>query len=103
MFKSGIALAEEVDADPMADYDRWLSKGRHIYGCDVCQDVCPHNRCAPISEIEEFRPRPAILRLDTEAIISMKQEEFSTLFRRSAIKRTKLTGLQRNATAIHKE
>lgn len=77
--------------------------GRHIYGCDVCQDVCPHNRCAPISEIEEFRPRPAILRLDTEAIISMKQEEFSTLFRRSAIKRTKLAGLQRNATAIHKE
>lgn len=77
--------------------------GRHIYGCDVCQDVCPHNRFAPISEIEEFRPRPAILQLDTEAILSMKQEDFSTIFRRSAIKRTKLAGLQRNATAIHKE
>ncbi len=74
--------------------------GRHIYGCDVCQDVCPHNRFAPISEIEEFRPRPAILQLDTEAILSMKQEDFSTIFRRSAIKRTKLAGLQRNAIKI---
>lgn len=74
--------------------------GRHIYGCDVCQEVCPHNANAPLSEIEEFRPRPAILSLDTEAILAMKQEEFSTLFRRSAIKRTKLTGLQRNAHQI---
>lgn len=82
------------------DFPAGTELGRHIYGCDVCQEVCPHNVNAPLSEIEEFRPRPAILSLDTEAILTMKQEDFSTLFRRSAIKRTKLTGLQRNAHQI---
>lgn len=77
--------------------------GKHIYGCDVCQEVCPHNRKAPLSDIEEFRPRPAILRLDTEAILAMRQEDFSAIFRKSAIKRTKLTGLRRNAQAIAAE
>lgn len=77
--------------------------GKHIYGCDVCQEVCPHNSKAPLSDIEEFRPRPAILRLDTEAILAMRQEDFSAIFRKSAIKRTKLAGLQRNARAIAAE
>ena len=77
--------------------------GKHIYGCDVCQEVCPHNRKAPLSDIEEFRPRAAILRLDTDAILEMRQEDFSAIFRKSAIKRTKLAGLQRNARAIAAE
>lgn len=77
--------------------------GKHIYGCDVCQEVCPHNSKAPLSDIEEFRPRPAILRLDTDAILAMRQEDFSAIFRKSAIKRTKLAGLQRNARAIAAE
>lgn len=74
--------------------------GKHIYGCDVCQEVCPHNSKAPLSDIEEFRPRAAILRLDTDAILEMRQEDFSAIFRKSAIKRTKLAGLRRNARAI---
>lgn len=77
--------------------------GKHIYGCDVCQEVCPHNSKAPLSDIEEFRPRAAILRLDTDAILEMRQEDFSAIFRKSAIKRTKLAGLQRNARAIAAE
>lgn len=77
--------------------------GKHIYGCDVCQEVCPHNSKAPLSDIKEFRPRPAILRLDTEAILEMQQEDFSAIFRKSAIKRTKLAGLRRNARAIAAE
>lgn len=77
--------------------------GKHIYGCDVCQEVCPHNSKAPLSDIEEFRPRAAILRLDTDAILEMRQEDFSAIFRKSAIKRTKLAGLRRNAQAIAAE
>ncbi len=77
--------------------------GKHIYGCDVCQEVCPHNSKAPLSDFEEFRPRAAILRLDTDAILEMRQEDFSAIFRKSAIKRTKLAGLQRNARAIAAE
>lgn len=76
---------------------------KHIYGCDVCQEVCPHNSKAPLSDIEEFRPRPTILRLDTDAILAMRQEDFSAIFRKSAIKRTKLTGLRRNSQAIAAE
>lgn len=77
--------------------------GRHVYGCDVCQDVCPHNLNAPISEIEEFRPRAAIVGLDTDSILAMRQEDFSGIFRKSAIKRAKIAGLQRNAAKIASE
>lgn len=74
--------------------------GKHIYGCDECQDVCPHNASSPLSAIEEFRPRPAIVALNANDVADMKQEEFSAIFRHSAIKRAKLTGLQRNARRI---
>ena len=76
---------------------------RHIYGCDECQLVCPHNRMSPLSEIEEFRPRKEILELSAQRIAEMSQEEFSAIFRRSAIKRAKLAGLQRNALRIIEE
>lgn len=82
------------------DFPPGVSLGKRVYGCDVCQDVCPHNQNAPLSEIEEFRPRPAIVSLDTEAILEMKQEDFSAIFRKSAVKRTKLAGLRRNALNI---
>ena len=77
--------------------------GRHVYGCDECQRVCPHNRVSPLSEIVEFRPREAVVALSAERIAEMTQEEFSAIFRRSAIKRTKLSGLQRNALRIIEE
>lgn len=67
-----------------------------IYGCDMCQSVCPHNLNAPITKIAEFLPRQEILDLTHDDINTMTQEEFSRIFRRSAIKRTKLTGLHRN-------
>ncbi len=77
--------------------------GRHVYGCDECQRVCPHNRVSPLSEIVEFKPREAVVALSAERIAEMTQEEFSAIFRRSAIKRTKLSGLQRNALRIIEE
>ena len=73
-----------------------LNLNGKIYGCDMCQSVCPHNLNAPITKITEFLPRQEILDLTHDDINTMTQEEFSRIFRRSAIKRTKLTGLQRN-------
>lgn len=71
--------------------------GQRIYGCDICQEVCPWNsRYQRPTEIEAFRPRPEILSLTAADIIDMEPERFSSVFRRSAIKRAKLRGLKRN-------
>lgn len=73
--------------------------GDRIYGCDICQEVCPHNVGVTLSNIGNFKPRETILALSREDISVMEQSEFSRIFSHSAIKRTKLAGLQRNARA----
>jgi epoxyqueuosine reductase len=70
-----------------------------IYGCDICQDVCPWNRFAQPTAISAFAPRPEIVSLDTDSILAMEQDEFSARFRKSPMKRAKLAGLKRNIRA----
>lgn len=71
-------------------------KGR-VYGCDVCQEVCPMNIDVTGNIIDEFTPRKEIIALSRDRIASMEQADFSRIFSHSAIKRTKLAGLRRNA------
>src|SRR6516225_10105870 len=76
--------------------------GWQIYGCDICQDVCPYNRRAPASRVPQFEPRPfpkgeSLYRPSLERIAEMSEEEFREAFRGSAVKRAKWAGMVRNA------
>jgi len=76
--------------------------GRQVFGCDICQDVCPWNRAAPATDLAAFRARSAateepLLAPSLERLVSLNEEEFREVFRGSAVKRTKWRGLVRNA------
>jgi epoxyqueuosine reductase len=89
--------------------------GNHVFGCDICQDVCPWNRRAPVSTVVQFQPRtlpsreagesgkPVVAQNDSlfrprlESLLSLGEEDFRELFRGSPVKRTKWRGLVRNA------
>jgi epoxyqueuosine reductase len=71
--------------------------GRHVFGCDICQDVCPWNRKAPVTGAEEFQAREGLVNPALEWLAEMSAEEFREKFRGSPIRRTKRSGLRRNA------
>jgi epoxyqueuosine reductase len=70
--------------------------GRHVFGCDICQEVCPWNRKAPVTTAPEFEPRPGLVNPGLGWLVEMSEEEFRTVFRGSPIRRTKRSGLRRN-------
>jgi len=74
----------------------------NVYGCDICQKVCPWNRDAMSHNIPEFMPSDAFLKLDLEQIMEMDEDRWNHIFRQTAVKRAKLSGLKRNASAISK-
>jgi epoxyqueuosine reductase len=71
--------------------------GDWVYGCDLCQEVCPWNRKAPTAEEPAFQPKPERVYPRLVDLLLMSQEQFSQTFKGSAIKRTKRRGLARNA------
>jgi epoxyqueuosine reductase len=73
--------------------------GRHVFGCDICQDVCPWNRKAPATAAPEFQPREELVNPALEWLAQMSEVEFREKFRGSPVKRAKRNGLRRN-TAI---
>lgn len=70
---------------------------RRIYGCDVCQDVCPHNELPNAGTIEEFVPSERLMELGLDDVATMTPSAFRSLFRNSAVRRARLEGLRRNA------
>jgi epoxyqueuosine reductase len=89
--------------------------GNHVFGCDICQDVCPWNRRAPVSSLMQFQPRTLLSREADESgapadgqgdslfhprletLLSLSEEDFRELLRGSPVKRAKWRGLMRNA------
>jgi epoxyqueuosine reductase len=71
--------------------------GRHVFGCDICQDVCPWNRKAPATSAAEFEAREGLVNPALDWLAEIQQEEFRVVFRGSPVRRTKRSGLRRNA------
>jgi len=76
--------------------DMRAGMGRQVFGCDICQDVCPWNRKAPASALPEFQPQPELVNPVLEWLAQMSQTELSEKFRGSPLKRTKRSGIRRN-------
>jgi len=102
-----------VNADKCISYQTIENKGEispdivpnlrnNVFGCDICQKVCPWNRGAQPHATPALMPSEAFMSLDLEQLTEMSEETYRELFRHSAVKRAKYTGLRRNAEAISK-
>lgn len=93
-----IELKELVIPDHMqGKFENWM------FGCDICQDVCPWNRFAkPHTEIQ-FTPIPAILNFSTKDWEEMTEAAFRQLFKNSPMKRSKFAGIRRNLQFLEKK
>jgi epoxyqueuosine reductase len=77
--------------------DNWM------FGCDICQDVCPWNRFSQLHNEERFQPSGALLNLSKDDWYDLQEDGFQVLFQRSAVKRTKYQGLKRNMTFLKRK
>lgn len=74
----------------------------NLYGCDICQKVCPWNRYARPHTTTELMPSEEFLSLDLKKLVEMDEDDYRRIFRGSAVKRAKFSGLKRNVDAISK-
>jgi epoxyqueuosine reductase len=90
-----IELKDQLVPEGMKDkFDNWL------FGCDVCQDVCPWNRFAQPTQEAAFAPLPEVLHFSTRQWEELTEEAFKNIFRSSPIKRSKYSGIKRNLSII---
>ncbi len=88
-----IELKKEMPTDYRSKLDDW------IFGCDVCQDVCPWNRFSQKHNERRFVPRENLLAKDRKSWVEMTEDVFAGLAKNSPLKRTGLEGMKRNALA----
>lgn len=85
-----IELKNEIPAEVRGKFDDW------IFGCDVCQDVCPWNKFSKPHQEPLFNPHPDLLSMTKKDWEEITEDVFRKVFKKSAVKRTKFSGLQRN-------
>jgi epoxyqueuosine reductase len=85
-----IELKDELPAIMKGKFEDWM------FGCDICQDVCPWNRFAKPHSEEKFNSHSDLLEMTKKDWEEITTDVFKKVFKKSAVKRTKFTGLQRN-------
>ncbi len=89
-----IELKDAIPPDEKGKFQNWM------FGCDICQDVCPWNRFSKPHNIAEFSPNPELLGKSKAEWEEITEDVFRELFRRSAVKRAKFDGLKRNISFL---
>lgn len=89
-----IELKEQIPSTFAGKMENW------IFGCDICQDVCPWNRFAKVHHEPRFEPNRDLLSLNTSDWQELTEEVFKTIAQRSPLKRAKIKGLQRNVKFV---
>lgn len=92
-----IELKDKIPSSFQGQMDNWM------FGCDVCQEVCPWNRFSQPHSEPAFNPHPRLLEMDKADWIELTSEVFQELFQRSAVKRTGMEGLRRNIAFLNGE
>jgi epoxyqueuosine reductase len=85
-----IELKNEIPGSVSGSFDDW------VFGCDICQDVCPWNRFSRPHNEPRFNPGPGLLDMDRREWEELTEEVFQKVFSKSAVKRAKFAGLKRN-------
>ena len=85
-----IELKNEIPNEFKGKMDNWM------FGCDICQDVCPWNKFSVLHQEPSFNPHPELLGIDKREWEDITGEIFQKIFKNSAVKRTKFAGLKRN-------
>ncbi len=85
-----IELKDALPQEMVGQFDNWM------FGCDICQDVCPWNRFAKPHQEPAFNPHPNLLGMTKSEWTELSKEVFNEIFRKSPVKRTKYEGLKRN-------
>ena len=90
-----IELKENIPSEMKGQLDHWM------FGCDVCQEVCPWNRFSKNHSEPLFNPNPKLLSMSKKDWEEITQETFNKVFKKSAVKRTKYVGLKRNVRFLN--
>jgi epoxyqueuosine reductase len=89
-----IELKNEIPQEFKGKMDNWM------FGCDICQDVCPWNKFSVLTQEPAFAPHPELLNLNTKDWEEITEDVFQKVFKNSAVKRTKFSGLKRNISFL---
>jgi len=90
-----IELKEEIPKEMKGKFENWM------FGCDICQEVCPWNRFSTPHKEPEFQPHPDLLSMTKREWEDISEDVFRKVFKGSAVKRTKFSGLKRNIKFLY--